>query len=132
VFDRSYDFEIRFNRKRGKSNAELIILKDGQALMNPLHESGFGVLDVASFALRVASLVLSKRKLRKLLVLDEPFKHVNRRHYGSLKTLIETLATELEIQFIIVTHISSLELGKVVYIGDADGEKEEEGNSNRI
>lgn len=110
-------FKIRFERKRGKTEAVLLLEQDGVE-MDPLSATGGGVVDVAGFALRLSCLMLSKPPLRKLMVLDEPFRHLSSNYRPAVSELLETLAEELGVQIIQVTHSSELEVGKVIHIGD--------------
>lgn len=102
VFEEPYEFNIKFERKRGKTEAVLQFLRDGLVLSNPMDESGGGAIDVAALASRLASLVLTEPKKRRVLLLDEPFAKVrgieNRRR---MKHLIESLARDFECQFVI-------------------------------
>jgi ABC-type Fe3+/spermidine/putrescine transport system ATPase subunit len=82
--------------------------------MDPLDATGGGVCDVAAFALRVACLMLSQPPKRRLLVADEPFRFVSEEYRPAVRQMIETLADELGIQFILVTHATEFEIGKVV------------------
>ena len=115
VFDDPYEFKINFETKRGRTEAQLVFLRDGIEV-DPMSASGGGVVDVASFALRLACLSLSRPPLRRLLILDEPFKFVSRDYRGAIRSLLETLAKEMDFQFFFVTHIPDLQCGKVVTI----------------
>lgn len=111
--DDAYEFRINFERKRGRTEAELTFVRDGRE-MSPRDSSGGGAIDVASFALRLACLVLSQPSQRRLLVLDEPFKHLSRDFRPVMRELLMTLAKEMGVQFLIVTHDPALQVGKVV------------------
>lgn len=113
VFDDPYEFRIIFEQKRGKTEARFVFIRDDQEI-DPLTAAGGGVVDVAAFGLRIACLLLRKPKLRKLLVLDEPFRFVSRNYLPNLVKLIEGLANEMGIQIVMVTHTPELEVGKVV------------------
>lgn len=113
VFPDPYEFAIEFERKRGKTEARLLFIRDGLEVDDPLDQAGGGVGDVASFALRVACLVLSRPPLRRLLVLDEPFRFLRRSRHAQMSALLQALATELDIQFVIVTHDAGLRSGTV-------------------
>lgn len=113
VFDDPYDFQIVFEQKRGKTEARLVFIKDGLEI-DPMTAAGGGVVDVAAFALRLSCLVLSKPKLRRVLILDEPFKFVSAEYRPRLRALLEKLSQEMQVQFLIVTHIPELRFGKVV------------------
>lgn len=114
VFDQSYGFRVDFVRARGKTEARLVLTKEGLELTDPANEAGGGVLDVASFALRLSCLMLRKPRPRPLLVLDEPLKWLDRGRRPAVAELIERLAEELSVQFVIVTHDPEFELGTVV------------------
>jgi len=116
VFDEPYTFRIHFERKRGRTEARLVFEKDGMEI-DPLTASGGGAVDVASFALRLSCLMLAKPSLQRLLILDEPFRFVSENLRGRVKTLLETLAEEMKVQFLLVTHFRDLQIGAVYEIG---------------
>lgn len=115
VFDDPYEFRILFNRARGRTEARLVFVRDGQEI-NPIDSSGGGVIDVAAFALQVACLMLSRPPARRVMVLDEPFKFVSARYVPRVREMLERLSEELRIQFIMVTHIPELRCGKVIEV----------------
>ena len=110
----AYEFKIDFVQARGKTEAHLKLERDGLVMDDPLNEAGGGVIDVASFALRVACLLLSLPRKRRLLCLDEPMKMLSKNHALAVGELLLTLAEELDIQIILVTHNRDLMIGKVV------------------
>jgi DNA repair exonuclease SbcCD ATPase subunit len=116
VFGDEYGFAIHFDRKRGRTEAELVLLKDGYEINDPLNADSGGVVDVAAFALRLSCLILAKPKLRRVLILDEPFKFVSAEYLDNVRTLLESLSKDFEIQFIMVTHIEALKTGKVIQL----------------
>lgn len=114
-----YDFAINFERKRGKTEARLVFLRRGHEV-KPTDASGGGPLDVAAFALRVACLMLILPKRRRVLVLDEPFKNVHGKKYQqNMAKVVETLSSDLDIQFIVVTGCDWLKIGKVINLEGA-------------
>jgi DNA repair exonuclease SbcCD ATPase subunit len=112
VFDQPYSFKIRFEQKRGRTEAVLVFDRDGVEI-DPLTAAGGGVVDVASFALRLSALLLSRPQRRKLLVMDEPFKMLSQEYRPRLKALLETLAKDLGVQMVMVTHDPELRIGAV-------------------
>lgn len=115
VFGEEYGFRIDFERKRGKTEAKLIILKEGLVLDDPLNECGGGVMDLAALALRLVSIVLARPAKRRLLALDEPFRNVNGSEYrAAVNALLPLLAKELNLQLIIATGNDWLRVGKMV------------------
>jgi len=113
VFEKPYTVNIEFDKKRGKTEAR-VVYQQGENKLSPLLTSG-GVKDLTSFALRIASLVLSMPKTRKLLVLDEPFKAVSATNRPKIESLLTSLCTELKMQIIIITHDPELNIGKVIH-----------------
>jgi len=118
VFDEPYVFRIHFERKRGRTEARLVFEREGMEV-DPMTASGGGVVDVAAFALRLSCLILNKPPLRRVLILDEPFRFVSEQgeYQSRVRELLETLAREMGVQFIMVTHINELKAGKVVELG---------------
>jgi len=116
VFEDPYEFRIEFEEKRGKTEAKILFTRNGEQV-DPMSASGGGVVDVAAFAARVACLVLSRPARRRLLLLDEPWKYLSSEYRPRMKGLIETLADEMQVQFVIVTHDLQLATGKIVEIG---------------
>lgn len=115
VFDDPYDFKITFERKRGRTEAVMSFVRNGLEI-DPATAAGGGVVDVAAYALRLACVVLS-RDVRKLLILDEPFKMLSANYSERVAALIETMAKEMKVQHIMVTHNPDLKIGKVIEIG---------------
>lgn len=117
VFDEPYSLDIQFEQKRGKTEA-VIQFKRGELVVEPLEAAGGGVVDVAAFALRLACLVLRRPALRRLIVLDEPFRFVHSPRYRErVRTMLETLASEMGVQIIMVTGIDELQCGTVLEMG---------------
>lgn len=115
VFNEPYEFKIVFDKKRGKTQARFVFMLEGEEV-DPLRNSAGGEVDVASFALRLAALMLHKPGLRRLLVLDESFKHLSRPFRPRVAQLLEELSEELGVQILLVTHSPELEVGKVIQI----------------
>lgn len=116
VFDDPYTFTIRFERKRGKTEARFVFTRAGVVIENALDECGGGVIDVAAFALRLACLVLTRPQKRKLVVLDEPFKFVSPDYQHRVKEMLMTVAEEMQVQFLMVTNVPAIACGKVVHL----------------
>ena len=122
VFDDPYDFAIRFDQKRNKTEAKLGFVRDGHEYFDdPLNEVGGGVIDVAALALRLSVVLLSRPPLRRLLVLDEPFKSVRGRgNRQRVRSMIQRLADDLDVQFFINIDRDTYPefcMGKVVELG---------------
>jgi len=122
VFGDRYGFQIVWERKRGKTEAKLVIMKDGQKYDEPLHQVGGGIIDVASLALRAAAIVLRRPGVRRLLVLDEPLKNVRGREYRErTRKLLIGLCERLGFQILLSVDADSYPefvLGKVIDMDD--------------
>ena len=114
----AYKFKINFEKKRGKTEARIVLVRKGMEI-DPKRACGGGVLDVVSFALRLVCLVLSTPKLRKLMVMDESFKHLSSNYRERVGELLITLSRELGIQFVLATHARELVIGKQIQIEKA-------------
>jgi DNA repair exonuclease SbcCD ATPase subunit len=119
VFDNPYEFTIKFEKKRGKTDARPVFVRDGHEY-DPQDGVGGGVLDVAAFGLRVAEVLMQRPPARRLLILDEPFKFPSARkgYRTRVRDLMLTLAEELDFQFVVVTHDPTFEVGTVVDLGE--------------
>ena len=115
VFDDPYEFKIVFERKRGKTEAQLRFTRRGLDV-DPLTASGGGMIDVAAFALRVACLMLHRPRLSKILILDEPFRFVSIQYQENVRSMLEQLSNDMDVQIIMVTHNRNLSTGMVVEI----------------
>jgi len=116
VFDEPYEFKIIFEQKRGQTEARLVFIRDGMEI-NPMDAAGGGVVDVAAFALRLSCIMLKRPAVRRLLVLDEPFRFVSANYRDRVRQMLESLSKKMGIQILMVTHIPELVTGKVVELG---------------
>jgi len=114
--ENAYKFKIEFERKRGRTEARLVFVRDGSEI-DPMEASGGGAVDVAAFALRIACLMLSRPQLRRLVVCDEPFRFVSVNYRQRIRALLENLSKEMGIQFVVVTHMEDLRMGTVIDLG---------------
>jgi len=115
IFGVDYTFEILFVKKRGRTEAQLNLKFQDHVIENPLEASSGGVLDLAGFGLRLACLMLEKPQCRKLLVLDEPFKNLHGLEYRErVRTLLEKLSKDFQVQIVLVTGIKDFEIGKII------------------
>ena len=113
VFEDPYEFKITFERKRGRTEARLSFVRDGLEV-DPLTASGGGMVDVASFAFRVACLMLHQPKLSRVVVLDEPFRYVSAQYQDNVRMMLEKLSEDLRVQIIFITHNPALATGRII------------------
>jgi len=75
VFTDPYEFEVQFVERRNKTECDLLFKRDDN-FMKPIDSSGLGAVDVAGFALRIASWSMEHPRSRPVIIMDEPFKHL--------------------------------------------------------
>ena len=103
VFPNPYELVAEFVQRRNKTECDLFFSRDGNKV-DPLTASGGGAVDVAAFALRVASWSMQRPKSRCTLVLDEPMRFLSAEYQEKASVMIKEVAKKLGIQFIIITH----------------------------
>ena len=111
--DDAYQFKIVFEQKRNQVESRFVFCRNGEEFENPLLISGGGPIDVAVFALRLAVVYLTRNTLRGIIILDEPFRYLSAEFRPKVAVLLDKLSAEFDFQFIIVTHIPELAIGKV-------------------
>jgi DNA repair exonuclease SbcCD ATPase subunit len=104
--DNPYKFRALFIERRGKTECDLMLERDGE-LIDALHSAGGGVVDVTTLALRIASLSMKSGRIRPVLLLDEPFKHLSIDLQDRAEQMLHELATKVGIQVICNSHASS-------------------------
>lgn len=104
-FPEIYRFSIVFEIKRGKTEATLLFWK-GDHTIDPIEESGGGVVDLAAFALRIACWSLGNTD--NVVVLDEPFRFLSKDLQPQAAEIMKRISHKLNLQFIMVTHNKEL------------------------
>lgn len=107
VFNDPYELKVEFVQRRNKTECDLTFVRDGMAV-DPLSASGGGAVDVAAFALRIASWSMSSPRTRNTIILDEPLRFLSGDNQERASAMIKELSQRLGLQFIIITHESTL------------------------
>ena len=107
VFDDPYTMSVEFVERRGKTECDLLFQR-GNQFIDPLSASGGGAVDVASFALRVASWSMQFPKTRNVLLLDEPFKNLSEGLLPKASEMLKQVSDKLGLQTIMITHSEAL------------------------
>lgn len=103
VFDNPYELVVEFVQRRNKTECDLFFVRNGNR-MNPIDSSGVGAIDVAAFALRVASWSMQYPKSRNVLILDEPFKHLKgKKPNQRVLEMIKQISEKLNFQIIMIS-----------------------------
>jgi DNA repair exonuclease SbcCD ATPase subunit len=103
VFPDPYSLEVSFVQRRNKTECDLYFMRDGNKV-DPLTASGVGAVDVAAFALRIASWSMSTPHSRNVIILDEPFRFLSENYQEQAGNMLKEISQKLGIQMIIVTH----------------------------
>lgn len=107
VFDNPYKLEVEFVQRRNKTECDLYFVRDEEK-MDPLSASGGGAVDVTAFALRIASWSMNQPHTRPVIILDEPLRFLSVDLQERASTMIKEISKKLGLQFIIITHESTL------------------------
>jgi len=134
VFPDPYTLVVEFVQRRDKTECDLLFEREGEK-SEPMDACGGGTVDVASFALRIASWSMQSPKSRNTIILDEPFKNIDATLQEKGALMLKEVSQRLDIQFIIVTHNETLasladrtftvvrrRAVSKVYVTDADGQ----------
>lgn len=103
VLPEPYEMKVEFVERRNKTECDIYFSRDGKDI-DPLTASGGGAVDVAAFALRIASWIMMSPRSRNTIILDEPLRFVSQDMQERASKMIQELSNKIGIQFIIVTH----------------------------
>lgn len=107
IMDDPYELILEFVERRDKIECD-IFFKRGDKLLTPLESSGYGAVDIAAFAMRTAMWKMQSPQKRNTLVLDEPFKNLDKTKQEKASQMLKKISHDMGIQFIIVTHEEQL------------------------
>ena len=107
VFNDPYKLVTEFVERRNKTECDLFFERDGNKV-DPLTASGGGTVDVAAFALRIASWSMEFPHSNNAIILDEPMRFVSVDKQEQASLMIKEISKKLGIQFIIITHEPTL------------------------
>lgn len=106
VFDRHYDFQLRFSRSGGRLDCRAVLIDGDREMDDPEFDVGGSRVDTISIALRVVVWSLDDQQYRGLFVLDEPFTSLgNSELLDRTLEMIQQISKQLGIQIILITHI---------------------------
>jgi ABC-type transporter Mla maintaining outer membrane lipid asymmetry ATPase subunit MlaF len=103
VYDEPYELAVEFVQRRNKTECDLYFMRDEERY-DPIDDTGGGVVNVASFALRLASWNMQKPKSNNVLVLDEPFGNVSPDLLPRVSQMLQTISKQLNVQIIMISH----------------------------
>ena len=107
IFEDPYELAVEFLQRRNKTECDLYFQRDGNKI-DPMTASGVGAVDVAAFALRIASWSMQNPHSRNTIIMDEPFRFLSEDYQEQASEMLKEISKRLGIQFIIVTHNPTL------------------------
>lgn len=107
VFQDPYALTAEFVQRRNKTECDLYFVRNEEKV-DPLSASGGGAVDVAAFALRVASWSMQRPRSRNTLVLDEPFRYLSANLLPLAGEMLKQISERLKLQIIMVSHCEEL------------------------
>lgn len=103
VFSDPYKLSVNFVQRRNKTECDLLFARNDDEV-SPMDASGGGAVDVAAFALRVASWSMQTPRTEPVLVLDEPMRFLSTDLQPKASEMLKEISEKLGLQFIIITH----------------------------
>ncbi|MFW9899668.1 MAG: hypothetical protein ACFFDY_00090 [Candidatus Thorarchaeota archaeon] len=105
--EKGYKFKVIFEKKKGKTEVSFNFEDRNGELIDPMDDSGGGVIDIASFALRLALYAIMPNKPDNVFILDEPFKHLRgTTNQERTSEMIKMISKKLGIQMIIISDVN--------------------------
>jgi DNA repair exonuclease SbcCD ATPase subunit len=122
VFPDPYELKVEFVQRRNKTECDLYFVRDGNKI-DPLTASGVGAVDVASFALRIASWSMMQPRTNNTIILDEPFRFLSKNYQEQASLMLKEISKKLGLQIILVSHEEALteNVDKVFNVGIRKG-----------
>ncbi|MHA1809389.1 MAG: hypothetical protein ACTSYH_03650 [Candidatus Heimdallarchaeaceae archaeon] len=107
IFDDPYEMKLKFEIKRDKTEAKIVLCQD-ELEINPMDAAGGGVVDILSFSLKLAVWQITKSRTAPILILDEPFRFLSEDLRPMAGNLLKMVSEKLGMQIIMVTHDPNL------------------------
>ena len=122
VFEKNYEFELRFEKKRNQLECYPVVIKDGNE-ETPKADLGGSVVDIISLALRVILWAIEKPRSCNMILLDEPMKNIGQGEELLLAgQIMKDISSDLGLQLIVITHSPEFgEIADTVYEVTNDG-----------
>lgn len=111
VFDDSYAVEFDYGMKRARTSVEVYAIRrceDGMVVRRQIDGIGGGLADAISLPLKLMVL-LNDSALDRVLVVDEPGKHLSAEHVPKFAKFLQEIAKRLGVQIIMSSHHTNMD-----------------------
>lgn len=98
-------FLVEFVERRNTTECDMWIEEDGHRY-SLFDGRGYGVVDVVSFSLKVAYIML--HSVDNVIIIDEPVRNLSKDKHEAFSLVTRELSRELGVQFIMSTHSKSI------------------------
>lgn len=107
IFGPTYKFIIESSLSRNKPEIEFYIEENGHK-HSIREEHGGSIAALVSFILRIVLIAIGSQRYRQIVILDEPFKDIDKQKLEELGKFLEELQNLLNMQIILITHEDQL------------------------
>lgn len=105
IFKENHSLKINFEMKRNKTEAEIFVKDENGNELNLYNDDGGGLIDIVTFALRLACWRIKAQKTAPIFLLDEPWKNLSKKYRPAAMQFMKEIADKLKVQIIMITHI---------------------------
>lgn len=100
-----YIFDIEFSTKNNTSSAEIAIINNGRS-QKPMEANGGGLDDILALCSQMAAKKMGNT--RNVIFADQPMSNLSKGEKEKLAIdMLKTLTTDMEIQYIMISHIDN-------------------------
>lgn len=107
VFGKDYSLVIDVVQMKDRNEIQCFV-QSGDQKHTIEDNHGGSLVSLVSFIFRIVMICLSQHNLRKTVIMDEPFKEIDKMKLEDVGEIIQDLQNMLGMQFIIVTHEEQL------------------------
>ncbi len=101
----SPEFKLKFETKRNQTECNPVFIEHGKE-QHPEGSSGFGFINIATFALRIA--IWSITKNSPVLICDEPFRDLSPNYHEKASEMVVRLCESENLQIILISHSTTI------------------------
>lgn len=118
IFKENHRLKICFEMKRNKTEAEIFVEDENGNELNLYNDDGGGLIDIVTFALRLACWRIKADKTAPIFIFDEPWKNLSKKFRPAAMQFMKEISEKLNIQIIMITHIDEFidEADKIIKI----------------